>query len=418
MATPGVGMVQMTSLAGKGVDAGLLKKSWESLAYVESLFPLSPLGQMYKADMLQTIGLGPEEEQTPSEVFIDITSDVKGVRSITKPFVRALPDDALEGNNATYIGNEKNLRMKYATFYANDWACPPVASQEYGIDARELEAYDVLEKIVPLMWQWLAEYRDYSMQHALVENISNNLTAPPHSQTAGLNANIWFPALNDNQQPSYVTNATEYLEHVGDAATLAGSLMTTNILTVGGILDAIIYFQNKYLMPSRDKYYLLVSDKQALALSKPTNDDAMGKWLVTTGAQVDQLKKTFPDTVGMIGDVVVMRNKRAPTIVKGGSNSAWTMTPGYMRMGRTDGRTSLTGANYFDVNFFLGAGAIAKMETEMPHLEKQFDEYGKFKGDILVGACSYQTVRWDIDTPSDSDKRQQETSGLILTNRN
>jgi hypothetical protein len=119
----------------------------------------------------------------------------------------------------------------------------------------------------------------------------------------------------------------------------------------------------------------------------------------------------------MIGDCIILRNKRAPTILKAGSDSSWTLTPGYVRMGRTDGRTATTGANAFDVNIFCGAGALAKMETELPHLEKQYDDYGRFKGDLLVGACSYQTCRWDIDTASDSDKRQQEGVGLILTNR-
>jgi hypothetical protein len=417
MTTPGVGMVQFTNLDSKGVDDGLLQKSWESLAYVESLLPLSPLGQMYKSDMIQTVALGPDEEQAPSQVFLDITVDNKGVRSVTKPFLRAHAGDAIEGNASTYIGSEINLRLKYATFYANDYACPPIASQEYGIDAREFDVYGANEKIIPLQWQWLAEYRDFSMHHACVENICNNMTAAPLSQTARLNEHIWLPNLSDVQQPQFVTSATEYLEAVGDAVTFAGVNYTTNVLDVPAILDATTHYQNLYFNPIDKKYYLLVSDKQALRLSKGSVADTFGKYLITAGTDYDILKAKLPDVVGLVGDVVVLKDKRSPTLLLSGSNSSWALTAGYVRQGRTDGRTTTTGALALDVNIFLGAGAIAKMETEMPHLEKQFDEYGKYRGDILVGAVSYQTCRWDIDTPSDSDKRQQESVGLILTNR-
>lgn len=416
MGTPGVGMVAFTNLDSKGVDAGLLQKSWESRAYVESLLPLSPLGQMYASDMIQTVALGPDEEQAPSQFFLDLTVDNPGVRSVTKTFLRALADDALEGTT-DYIGNEKNLRLKYATFYANDWACPPVASQEYGIDAREFEILGVNDKIIPLMWQWLAEYRDFSMHHACVENISSNMTATPLSQTAGLNEHIWFPVLTDVQQPQFVTSSTEYVEAVGDAMELAGASYTSNVLDIPAILDLTTYYQNRYFSPIDQKYYLLVSDKQALRLSKGSVSDTFGEYLLTTGVMVDQLKSKLPDVVGLVGDTIIMKNKRAPTILQTGSNSSWANTIGYVGQGRTDGRTTTTGANAFDVNIFCAAGGLCKMETEMPHLEKQYDDYGKYRGDLLVGACSYQTCRWDIDTASDSDLRQQEGVGLVLTNR-
>ena len=415
MATP-IGMIEMTGLSGKGVDTGLLQKAWEAKAYVESLFPLSPLGQMYKNDMLNTIGLGPEEEQAPSDIFVDITSDA-GVRSVTKAFLRSLADEAIEGNATKYIGNEKNLRMKYASFYANDYACPPIAAQGYGIDKRELDPYKVFDKIVPLMWQWLAEYRDFAMHHACVENISSNLEGAPLSQSAGLNEHIWFPVLTDVQQPAFVTTGSEYTEAVGDAATLAGASSATNQLTIPLILDAAVYYQNAYFAPANKKYYLLVSDKQALRLSKGSVDDSFGDYLLNTGAEFDKVKRELPDAVGLIGDVVVLRNKRAPTIRKGGNDSDWLITPGYMRMGRTDGRSTLTGANDFDVNIFCGAGMLAKMETELPHIEEQYDDYKRYVGHILVGACSYMTCRYDIDTATDADKRQQEGCGLILTSR-
>lgn len=416
--TGGVGMTQANSLDGIGVDTGLLRQMWQTRIHVESLLP-EPF--FNNENLIQTVDLGGKKPVMPGSLFLDISLNAdKGVRKVTIPFLRSIADDAVEGNGSDYLGEETNLRMKYATFYANDYG-RPVASQEYGIDFREIEAYKVYEMISPLLWQWLGEYRGFCMRHAICENISHNLTTAPTSLTAGMNANIWFPALTETQQPAFVTSATEYTEAVGDACTEAGGQYNNNQLNVAAILDVLDYFQRKYLKPvevaGKKVYFLTISPKQALRLKKPSVTDSLAKYWNDSGADIQGIKELIPDVEGMVDNVVLVKDMRAPTLLKGGSNSSWTETFGYVRMGRTDGRTATTGASAFDVNLFLGENSGAKMETEMPHFEQQYDNYDKFRGDLLAGACSYQTVRFDIDTASDSDKMQQESCGLVLTNR-
>lgn len=418
MTTPGVGMVAPNNLASMDVDSALLRTIWQTRVYTESLLP-EPL--FNNEHLMATVDLGSGESIDASgKCFVDITPADKGARKITLSFLRAINASAIEGNSTAYIGNETNLRMKSASFYANDYGIP-VTSFEYGIDFRELDSYKIYEKVSPLLWQWLGEYRGFCARHALCENMSHNLTAAPISLTATPNAHIWFPVLTDAQQPQFVTSTTEYAEAIGDAATQAGASRTTNQLTVAALLDAASWAQDWYGMPvdvGGYKVYLLgVSKKQALRLRKPSTTDGVGIYWDAGGKKFDTIADIVPDLIGVVGDVAVFQDERAPTYTLGGSNSAWTNTFGYVQMGRTDGRTTSVAATAFDVNILYAEKALVKYESATPAFNEQFDDYDRYKGDLIHGAMGYQTCRWDIDTASDSDKMQQEGCGLILTNR-
>lgn len=417
MATP-IGMTSPSSLDGMGVDTGLLRTLWEGRAYIESLLsdPLFSNEHLISPiDMNQGNSIGMD-----GKFFVDITPADTGARTVTLAFLRALDDASEDGNSSAYIGQEENLRMKYAKFYANDWA-RNVASFGYGIDKRELEHYGPYENIMKLLWQWFGEWRGFSARHAACENISHNLTAAPISLTATPNGHIYFPVLSDSQQPTFVTNTGEYAEHLGDAATLAGASRTTNVLTVAGILDMIDLARRNYQMPGevagRSVYLFACSPKQILRLKKPSTTDAIADYWVDGGAAFKDISNIVPNVEGMIDNCVIIRDDRAPTYTLGGSNSAWTNTFGYLEPGRNDGRTTSVAATAFDVNVLYGERSLAKYEPQQPMFRDQKDDYDKDQGDMIVGACGYQTCRWDIDTASDSDKAQQEGCSLVLTNR-
>ena len=418
MSTP-LGMVSPASLLtmSNPVSTGLLKTIFETSVAVESV-QHEPL--FNNEHLIEVVDLSAGHESIGNKLFVDVTGGTKDARTIVLPFLRSLADSAIEGNGTGYIGQESNLRMKYLKIYANDWA-RPVSSFGYGIDARELnDAYKVYDKISALLWQYLGEYQGYLARNAACQTVSHNLTAAPISLTSSLNKNIWFPVLTDATQPTYSNTLQTYEDSLGLAMIAAGASRTTNQLTVSALMDAAEYARRAYIMPidigGKPRYMVTLSSKQMLALKKTSTSDGISKLWITTGADLANISEMIPDCEGIIGDVVLVADNRAPTLHNVGYGSDYIPTFGYMQMGRTDGRSSGITSDDFDVNILWGERSLIKYEPQQPMFKTQDDDYERDHGDLIVGAMGYMTPSYDVDTPSGST-RTQEGCMLIPTSR-
>lgn len=428
MATPGLSMTSPLSLAGMNVDTGLLQKVWRNnQLYMESL-QNDPLFSSETLTRPIQVGPGKNVIVMPKEIFIDCTPPTakgKGARSVELIFLAAIDDDPIQGNASSVLGNEATLELKFTTNYANDWGVG-VTEDTYGIDFRELNVYGVYDQIRPLLAQWLGELRGYYARYALMHGHSPNLEAAPISLSSGtLNRNFFCLGLDVAFQPEYSTTAETFANNIGTA--MAAADANTNVFTVPNLLTYIDWLRDtKYLAPAMvgttPMYLQMAGSQQFRILRDPSVDNSWGRYYRDVAATED-LAKVVPGAAKIMiaEEMVVVRDSRAPTItLAGGGSSAYTLTSGFMKMGRTDTRITKVGtsgsSNYFDANITLGAGALVRYEPEAPHYEDQPDAYKKYKGNGLFGAVGYQTPVWDIDSAPTSGG-QQESSCVLVTPR-
>ena len=416
--TAGVGIVKPVNLADQGVSEGLLRTAWSTEVQFESVVE----ELLFNAPTLTgQIGVG-EKKMVPQNMFLNVTpndTNGKAARKVVLTFTRALDDTGRFGNAETLLGNEETIRLKYASFYANDWA-HAVSGESYGIDFRELSATQIFSIVKPLLAQWYGELNGYFAREAVCQSRDTRLTKAPVSLAQPINPNVYFPALGyTSSQPTYDSTASDWEDNVGDAATSVTA--ANNHLNVGEILDLSDWAVSKYLRPIKhnglDLYVLNMCADEYTRFHKPATTDSWASYWKDAAAITD-LNKVVPGASVVIGDsVVVCRDRRAPTVVFSGNSTNWVTTWGYMKPGRNDGRTTTrTDKTHCNVNMLFGTNALGKYEPERPHYEEQKDEYGKYYGVSFTGGFGWQIVYWDVDTPTDSTI-QQEGSAIILTQR-
>jgi hypothetical protein len=415
--TAGVGIIKPLSLSGQGVDTGLLRTAWSNDIEHEAL-QAEPL--FASPFLTQAIDVGKDKKtKLPTDKLVmDVMPGEKAARDIVHQFITSLSGTGKFGNAQRVLGSEETLALKYAKFYANDWA-HGVSGESYGVDFRELSQTQIYNYCKPLLAQWRGELIGLQARTALTVGRSDELAVAPISLAQPLNGNTYVAGLASSSQPSYDSTLATYENNVG---TLLGTgVDSTMILNVSNILDMADYWNDKYLKHfewnGNCLYILACHPDEFRRLHKPSETDSWASYWKDAAA-IQDLDKVIPGASIVIGDqVVIVRDRRAPTLTLGGSASDYSFTFGYMKMGRNDTRTTgrVTNLN-FNVNMLLGPGCLAKYEPEKPHYEEQKDEYGKYYGVGYFGACSYQLPIYDIDTPTDTSA-QQETSALVFTSR-
>ncbi len=416
MSSAGVGIVMPNSLSDQGVSTGLLRQAWANQIYVEALqqepfFNSPALGEQIK--------VGASETVLPKKVILNVTPtgpNSKANRKVTLQFLKALSGTGRFGNAEVQLGYEEQLALKYAQFYANDWS-HAVSGEAYGIDFRELSATSIFNHIRPSLARWKAELDGYFFRSAIVETRSPNLAKAPLSLTQPLNPNWYLPGASS--QPAYSATAATLEENIG--AALAAVTAGDNVFNVRRLLAFADELRDNYIKPvvigGKECYMLCLHPDEIRYNIDPSRSDSWAKYWVDAAALSDE-HKVVPGVVGMVGDsIVCVRDQRCPTATLSGTSADYTITAGYMKPGRNDGRaTGRTSNIHFNLNYVLGEAALGKYESEAPHYEEQQDEYKKIYGVAYAGAFGVALVNWDIDTPTDSSI-QSEGCYIAATQR-
>lgn len=417
-ATFGVGIVKPNNLATQGVDTNLLRTAWANDIYLESL-QVEPL---FNSNALtEVIKVGNDNVMLPSKVFMNVTpagENGKAARDIVLSFTKSLSGTGRFGNSERLLGNEEQIALKFAKFFANDWA-HAVSTETFGIDYREVSPYKIYEKARPLLAQWFGELNGLFARQAFNETRSENLTKSPISLTQPLNPNWYVPGVSTASQPTYDSTAATFENNVGDV--LATATAANAHFTVPELLQLADYAQDNYVKQFNSNgfsgYILYVASDEYRRLIDPATTNSWASFWKDAAA-IQDIDKVIPGAVGMIGEsIIVARDRRASTLTLGGTSADRTFTFGYLRPGRNDGRaTGRTDNTHFNMNVLMGENCLAKYEPEAPHYEEQVDEYGRYQGVGYIGACAWQIPIWDVDTPTDTSA-QQESSIVVPTQR-
>jgi len=418
MATAGVGLEKPNNLSAQDVTA-LTREGWSDIVYLESLTQELLLDS---AALREEIEPGDTPKKLPTgKIVLQVTpsgTNWKANRKVTNQFLKALQGAGRYGNQETLLGNEEQMQMKFSSFFSNDWS-HAVSAEAYGIDFRELTATQIYEKIGMLLAQWLGEKRGVFYREAILETRSSNLTFSPLALGQPLNPNWFLPGQTDALQPSYSATASTLEDNVG--ASLASVTSTDNLLNIRQILRLADYLQERYIKPlpidGMELYVLCVHPDVLRYLIDPSRSDSFAKYYIDAAA-LPNVKNVIPGTIGVIGGkICVVCDRRCPTVRLSGTSADYTISTGYLEPGRQDGRATGRVANVdFNANYILGEHALGYYESEMPHFESQYDEYGKYYGKGYIGAFGVQLVNWDLDNQTDSSI-QSEGTFIIPTQR-
>lgn len=411
-----LGMTSPKTIGTMNVEA-LLQHVWNNKAYLESVKP-DPI--FNNRDLIKTVAVGDRQAVSGiDKFFVNVTPKNTGARSVTMAFIKALAMNPVEGN-AQFIGNEGDFDMKFTTAYANDWA-GGVTLQNFGIDARELRNYGLNQEAKRLLYQWRTEILGYYAREALVQKRSHNLTASPISLTQGYNKNWYLPSLSDADQPAYNSVAASHANAIGVAAAAAGM---GAVLTPSYFLQLIDFVEERYLEPvmigGKPMYLMLVSPREMRRLRDPAVVGSFGNYFKEAAA-IQDVNKVIPTADLVVADsIVLVKDRRHPTMTYAGGGSAYTLSFGYDKAGRASTKTTSVSSSgstlHWNLNTLMGAGALMIYEPEKTHDEKQPDEYTQYEGNALFQAIGYETPEWNVDTDSrDSTTAQQESSYIIPT---
>ena len=415
MTTPGVGMVSPLNLEGKDVT-GLLRTYWSNKIYNESLHVDVLMNVPY---LTEPVDPGKDEKEFKlgdNYAFHDITPGGmdKYARNVRLQFTKALSADAREGNAQPQIGFEENILLKWFNACANDWS-NAVTTQQFGIDARETFPTKIYEQSKPLLSQWLGEYFGYSARHALLERISPNLIQSPLNKTTAWNQNWHVVGLDEASQPAYDVVDATYETNIYTAQNAV--VEADSHFTVDNILEIEDKARAKYIKPlmweGMELYFLYVCPEEYTRLRQPSVTSSFGDYWLEVGALGSgKLNDVIPSAKFVLGNgIVVCRDVRAAAI---GIDVA-AIASYYLKMGRNDGRIGIANTRKANVNMLLGQHALVKFQPEKAHFENQYDEYDKFNGVGLFGACSYMVPVWDLDVADQTSATAQQEGSMVCT---
>lgn len=415
----GVGMLKPSNLSAQGVSSGLLRHAWAVDIEMASLLE-EPL--LNNKDLTTPLKVG-EQSKIPDSIFMDVTppgKDGKAARDVTHTFIDPLSGTGRYGNAEGMLGNEESAQLRYAKFYANDYA-HALAGETFGIDYRELTPNQVYEKANKLLAQWNGERKGYFMRQAICETRSLNLAKAPLSLTQPINPHVYVMGVAAASQPTY--DPTDYPTFSTSIGAALQATYTAMHMSVANLLAFADWAEFKYIktvnIRGMDLYLVMTHPQEITRMLDPATTASWASYWVTAAAlQIKDADSVVPGLAGVIGGkVALIRDPRAPTMTLGGTSTGYTQNFEYLKMGRNDARSTTATANVkFNCNLCLAKGALTHYENEPLHYEDQIDEYGKFKNVGIFGSDGYQLPVYDIDTATASSARS-EGSAVIFTQR-
>jgi hypothetical protein len=394
---------------------GLIRTAWlKKIMY--AAVQADPLVPKLDSAIVGTIDPGKKDDKgrvhsIPGKVVqnIEINSETKVARNIILQKTLPLAGDGYEGL-ADAPGNEENVDLRYANIYANDIG-HAVPYQQYGITSREAIPVQVTQDLQQLLGTWRGEKEGYDMRSAVINRISQNLKAAPHSLTEALNPNWYVVGLPDSSQPVYDPTKTTY-EAAVRAAMNDVSLTAPgdSALDISSLIKVSSVLKQRYITPFMFEGHMLwalyVHDDVADALNDPAVTASYGAYIKDVAAfSKADVRSIIPNASWIINErLVVVRDCRCPVI----GVEAGTTTPAYMKMGRNDERGSVAAATrIFYCNYVLGANALVRFNPEPWAFHNESQDYGKNKGISYDTGLSFQIPLYD------KDSAQQDATSLL-----
>ena len=358
-----------------------------------------------------------------NEIFIDLQGGFGDTERYHRMVLqKRLSGPMIEGSLANPVGQEEDLRQKIFDIYATD-IFHAVSIQEYGIEAKTKDYWQIFEEINPLEAVYQQEYDGKYMREALLERYSQNLTAAPHFLAQEFSPNIAIAGMHYLNWPAFNVNPATWSNTIGQALVTVG-VGAQAAATIRFIKQAELYASTvKIIEPVKiggaERYIVLLPSPQADYLKDPILQGNLGAvWRDVSSLTKEEMM--YPGVIGRIGRCLIVEDPRYPTLVVGGTAGGFSLTPQYRLAGRdpwSDPRTHTLETR--QVGYLLGKASIAKWQMESMKWRYEFEQYKKFGGKGVSQTVGYCMVQWDYGNlntanPPTAATRQQDSSVVLI----
>ena len=342
-----------------------------------------------------------EPKTIPDACMVKVTAPT-GTFTKAITTLKALSGDGVEGREQQ-LGNEDVQSMRTLNVYANNFS-KAVNVERYGIDAKEMDAYSIRDRVRPQLTRWGKEVMGRYKREAICELFSSNLVKAPTSVTQGLNANIFYVGVND--PVAYSSNPATYATNVVNAK--PGTPDATNRLSQAALNELIEKIQIQrniegVEMGGKTRWVLMVPTRQKkYILSPATGGNSSFYDTLKDGDVRGMNNRLLKHVIGEYGPLLMIEDPRSPiATVNGGVSFA------YKGPGDTEDRDFTASNNNFDVAILMGKGAIYEYTMEEMHFEDELQDYKKNQG---IG--SFCTKGWRVGQFDSPQADQTDTTIL------
>lgn len=377
-----------------GNTDALLQQAWENELWDES----------QEQDVFTGLtGTYSESDKLMSDGVIQRVMLEAGINQKTIGMVLDLNGPGRQGAGLNLVGFTESLATRKFTCFAND-VRHGVDSEQYGLYAHRNSAYNLMDKINPLLGRWLKARRGKHIRQALLQKFSDNLVAAPTSLTVGWNRHILVKNVAAANQPVYDSTLANYNANIGGAMAAAGTgvnaQLDVNFLTNLEYYATVIW----KLMPMNNGTYIVtIPARQATYLKQLANANGLSAFQRTTFSE-DIAKMSFQQVLGQFGKLILVVDDRAP-ILSRASNG--TLTAAYRDVGDTDDRNAYQntgGAVVHDVGFILGKAAITEAIAMKPRYDDDITDFNRLRSIGMSTTYGMQVTEFDADTATNSTR--------------
>lgn len=353
--------------------------------------------------------LADERKPLPESAITKIIAP-KGTRQHTMGLLKHLSGFGAEGRD-DILGNEEDQAVRQITLYANE-VKHAVNTDQYGVDAIDKEAYNILATVQPQLSFWHKERKGKYFREAACELFSSNLEKAPTSQTQHINKNVMIAGTALASQPAYDTVAGGTFDNNIQTAVTAIGTTTASQMSISLLNDVIEFCVSRQIEPvnmdGRPKWVLMVSTASAKLLRAPGTSGQLGNMYVNADARGGN-NKAIKAVIGDYGPLILIEDPRSPRATIASN----TVTFGYYDVGSTDGRAAL-GTTVWDANIILGKGALGLLEAEALHFEDEVQAYGQSVGVGAFATYGIQAMEFGLDTATAASQHNKNL-GILFT---
>lgn len=396
---------------------GLKIQAWDKILQMRSLPEdiFFRLGGNY-SDKLKTI---------PAGIFMKVPASANDAHSVTFPLLMPLSGDAGVGTGTDPLTNAEQQELRQFVAYFNDYD-KTVKAPGFGIEYIDGMPYGLFEKITPQIALFLKELFGYWMRYSLINGISPNLQASPVSQTIKPHPNTLIKGVALDRQPAqrYTTNQSLLAsiiasEMLNIPAGTAGALDAKTVLAVSNYVTYVKPCE-PLVVGGQSVYVLTVPTSQKDYILDPANSDGLGAVWQATARFANKEIADLPQALGQVGNIVLVEDPRAPVAKAYGTGSGSSTASAtnsvyvdqYLKPGLNDARTSLGSTDVAEACFLLGKGAVADVEPEVAHYEKETQNLGKVVVKGAFGSRGFNRMDYDKSTGTTTSKVNQSSAVL------
>ena len=191
----------------------LLRETWEAELWDE----------MQENDIFTGLtGTYSESNKQMADGIVQRVTLANGSNQHTIGMILDLNGAGRQGAGINLVGFTETMATRRFTVYSND-VRHGVDNETYGLYAHRNSAYNIMERVNPLLGRWLKARRGKHIRQALLERISDNLEQAPTSLTSGWNRHILVKNVAHGSQPAYDSTLADYTANINTALGTAGT---------------------------------------------------------------------------------------------------------------------------------------------------------------------------------------------------